>query len=165
MSVRIRAIASSDETAIRTLLGRIAIFEPHEIRVAEELVAESLAGSPDYVIHVAEDSDLPADGGAAARVMGYVCYGHNPVTDSLHDLYWIAVDPAVQGRGVGRALLAHAEQSIRIAGGRGIVIDTSSRPEYEPARTLYDRAGYRRVADIPDYYKPGDALLIYMKLL
>ena len=164
MSVRIRPIESSDETAIRALLGRIAIFEPHEIRVAEELVAESLAGSPDYVIHVAEDSDRPADGGAA-RVVGYVCYGHNPVTDALHDLYWIAVDPAMQGRGVGRALLARAEQSVRLAGGRGIVIDTSSRPEYEQARALYDRTGYSRVADVPDYYKPGDALFIYMKLL
>ena len=163
MSVRIRPIASSDETAIRALLGRIAIFEPHEIRVAEELIAESLAGSPDYVIHVAEDSDLPADGGGAARVVGYVCSGHNPVTDALHDLYWIAVDPAMQGRGVGRALLAHAEQRMREAGGRGMVIDTSSRLEYAPARALYERAGYRRVADIADYYKPGDALFIYMK--
>jgi ribosomal protein S18 acetylase RimI-like enzyme len=144
------------------MLGQIAIFEPHEVLVAEELVAESLAGSPDYVIHVAADGD-PSDG-QAARIVGYVCHGHNPVTDALYDLYWIVVDPAMQGRGVGRALLAHAEQCVRNTDGRGIVIDTSSRTEYQPARALYEGSGYRRVATIPDYYKPGDALVIYMKL-
>jgi ribosomal protein S18 acetylase RimI-like enzyme len=163
MSVSIRPITRSDEKALRGLLGQIAIFEPHEVQVAQELVAESLAGSPDYVIHVAEDSDTST--GDASGIVGYVCHGRNPVTDALYDLYWIAVNPAMQGRGVGRALLAHAERCVRDAGGRGLVIDTSSRSEYQAARALYERSGYRRVADIPDYYKRGDALFIYMKLL
>lgn len=163
MNVRIRPITSADQETLRDLLGRIDAFEPHDLKVAEELVAESLAGNPDYVIDVAEGSDRPAGDGTVAPIVGYVCYGHNPVTDALYDLYWIAVDPAVQGHGVGRALLTHAEQCVCEAGGRGVVIDTSSRLEYAPARALYERSGYRRVADIADYYKPGDALFIYMK--
>lgn len=161
MGVNIRPITESDEHAVRALLARINVFEPHEVQVAEELIREALSGSPDYVIYVAEDGEDDAPG----HVVGYVCYGHNPVTDALYDVYWIAVDPAMQGRGVGRALLTHAEHCVRETGGRGMVIDTSSRTEYEPARALYERSGYHRAAAIPDYYKPGDALFIYMKLL
>ena len=162
MSVRIRPITPADEDAVRELLKRLGVFESHEVRVAEEVLAESIAGSPDYAVHVAEPT---GDDVQARSVAGYVCYGHNPVTDALYDVYWIAVDPAMQGRGVGRALLSRAEERVREAGGRGLVIDTSGRSEYEPARRLYERCGYRRVAEIPDYYKPGDGLVIYMKLL
>lgn len=162
----IRPITPADKDAVHNLLGRVAIFEPHEVQVAMELIGESLAGSPDYVIHVAETDDSePATTGVPAHIAGYVCHGHNPVTDALYDLYWIAVDPAMQGRGVGRALLTHAEACVRETGGRGVVIDTSSRSEYAPARALYERSGYSLVAKIPDYYKPGDALLIYRKML
>jgi ribosomal protein S18 acetylase RimI-like enzyme len=162
----IRPITTADKDAVHNLLGRVAIFEPHEVQVAMELIGESLAGSPDYVIHVAENNDTePRTTGVPAQIIGYVCHGHNPVTDALYDLYWIAVDPAMQGRGVGRALLTHAEACVRDTGGRGVVIDTSSRSEYAPARALYERSGYSLVAKIPDYYKLGDALLIYRKML
>jgi len=165
VNIRIRPIQSHDEQGIRTLLRRLSVFEPHEIAVAEELLAESLGGSSDYVIHVAEDGGGDQRASGAGRVVGYVCHGHNPVTDALYDVYWIAVDPTVHGRGVGRALLAHAEKCVRDTGGRGIVIETSSRQPYEPARWLYERCGYRRVAEVPDYYKPDDGMIIYMKLL
>ena len=164
MKIRIRPIQSSDSEEIRTLLRRVSVFEPHEIAVAEELVAESLGGNRDYVINIAKkaDDDGSADG---AGIVGYVCHGHNPVTDAIYDVYWIAVDPAAQGLGVGRALVACAESCVREAGGRGLVIDTSSRDIYQPARRLYERCGYQRVAEIADYYKPGDGLVVYMKLL
>lgn len=164
MTTRIRPIQSRDAEEIRRLLRRVSVFEPHEVAVAEELVAESLGGNGDYVINVAEEVDdhRPT---ATGRLAGYVCHGHNPVTDALFDVYWIAVDPAMQGQGVGRALLACAEACVHEARGRGLVIDTSSRDVYEPARRLYERCGYRRVAEIADFYKPGDGLVMYMKLL
>jgi ribosomal protein S18 acetylase RimI-like enzyme len=167
MNTRIRPIQPADAQEIQVLLRRVSVFEPHEVAVAEELVAESLNGSSDYVINVAEEADADgADGNAGRnRIVGYVCHGHNPVTDALYDVYWIAVDPAMQGRGMGRALLACAEQSVREARGRGLVIDTSSRDIYQPARRLYESCGYRRVAEIPDFYRPGDGLVMYMKLL
>ena len=164
MKTRIRPIQPHDAHEIRTLLRRVLVFEPHEVAVAEELVAESLKGSSDYVINVAEEADDNGNAGTN-RIVGYVCHGHNPVTDALYDVYWIAVDPGVQGRGMGRALLACAERSVREARGRGLVIDTSSRDIYQPARRLYESCGYRRVAEIPDFYKPGDGLVMYMKLL
>jgi len=164
MNISIRPLAENDLTDLRDLLRAIGVFEEHEIRVAEELLDAAVAGDPDYTVYVAELKPGDASEQPARAVMGYVCYGLNPVTDALFDVYWIAVNPSMQRHGAGRALLLHAEACVRRAGGRGLVIDTSSRAEYQPAHQLYLRCGFKRVADIPDYYKPGDGLTMYMKV-
>ena len=164
MNISIRPLAVNDLTTLRGLLRATGVFEDHEIRVAEELLTAALAGSPDYAVYVADMQPGDAGGPPTRAVMGYVCYGRNPVTDALFDVYWIAVDPSMQGQGAGRALLSHAEACVRRAGGRGLVIDTSSRAEYQPAHQLYARCGFQRVAEVPDYYKPGDSLILYMKV-
>lgn len=135
----------------------VGVFETHEIAIAEELIDEAIAGSHDYAIAVAG----PAANGTSA--VGYACYGHNPVTDAMYDLYWIVIHPMAQGRGVGRALLEETERQVRLRGGRGMTIETSSREPYAPARRLYQRCGYRLAASIDDFYKPGDGLSMYVK--
>ena len=161
---RIRTLQAADRTSLHHLLRRVEIFEPHEIDVAEELIDACLSGSDDYLIYVAEhDVAGQSDADLAPALAGFVCHGHNPVTDAIHDIYWIAVDASVRRRGVGRALLQFAEHRIRTLAGRGITIETSCRPEYRAARRLYEECGYETVAEIADFYKPGDALRIYMK--
>jgi ribosomal protein S18 acetylase RimI-like enzyme len=159
---RIRELAPPDMPALRSLLEHVGIFEAAEIAVAEELLDAAVAGSRDYLVHVADTA--PA-GGAVGHVVGYVCHGHDPMTDALYDLYWIVVHPDARGRGIGRALLTHAEECVRLAHGRGIVIETSGLPRYEPARRLYETCGYSKAAEVADFYKPGDAKLIYRKTL
>ena len=143
--------------------GRSNVFEPHEIRVAEELIDEHLAGSTDYRIHLAEGAAGTAD--RSPRVRWLRLHGHNPVTDAVYDIYWIVVAPGAQRRGTGRALLEHTEHRVRAMAGRAIVIETSGRPDYRAARALYESCGYARVAEIANYYNPGDAMHIYMKTL
>jgi len=164
MVVQIRDLKHDDQAALERLLGTLDIFEPHEIRVAMELVVSALGTSGDYLIYVAEEVDASERSNRGALV-GYVCHGHNPVTDAIHDVYWIAVDPRAQGHGVGGQLLAFAEKRVRALNGRGIVIETSSRSEYAAARRLYEKSGYTKVADIADFYKPGDNQVIYIKFV
>lgn len=160
--MRIRNVTSGDRSSLQALLRHVNIFEPHEVRVAEEVIDERLAGSADYLIYVAEEADADR---AETQVLGFVCHGHNPVTDAVHDIYWIVVDPHAQRRGLGRALLSHAEDRIRELAGRAITIETSGRPQYRAAQALYEACGYSRVAEIADFYSPGDAMRTYMKVL
>jgi len=98
-------------------------------------------------------------------VLGYVCYGPHPLTDGVFDLYWIAVDPAAQGRGVGRALMREVEAGVALRNGRLLLVETSGSPEYQAARRFYESCGYRYQAVIHDFYEPGDDLIIFGKVL
>ena len=158
--MRIRNVCSGDRTALHALLCDVELFAAHEVRVADELIAEVLSGSTDYLVDVADEA-----GDTGAAPVGFVCYGHNPVTDAVYDIYWIVVAPGMQRRGIGRALLAHAEQSIRGRAGRAITIETSNRADYGPAGRLYESCGYARVAEIADFYQPGEAMRTFMKVL
>ena len=55
----------------------------------------------------------------------------------------------------GPRLNAHAEELIRSRGGRLIVVETSSRPQYEPTREFYLRRGYAETARIPGLLPAG----------
>ncbi len=99
------------------------------------------------------------------RLVGYVCFGTTPLTTGTYDLYWIAVDPTLHGRGIGSALLGAVLAAMRAAGGRLLLIETSSRADYANTRTFYERAGLTLEARIRDFYSPGDDRLIYAKRL
>jgi len=149
---------TADFDAVGRLVRATGFFSDAEAAIAEELVAERLekGAASDYDFLFAE---------AAGGLRGYACYG--PVPGSVHsfDLYWIVVDPAEQGRGLGRALLAAAEQRIARRGGRRIYADTSSRPQYEPTRRFYEACGYRQEAFLTDFYAPSDGKIIFGKHL
>jgi ribosomal protein S18 acetylase RimI-like enzyme len=115
----------------------------------------AVGGSPDYIALGAEVSGTLA---------GWICWGATPCTVGTWDLYWMAVDPALRGAGIGTALLA--EMELRLAGrARLIVVETAGRPDYAPTRAFYEARGYSAVARIADFYEPGDDLVVYVKRL
>ena len=69
----------------------------------------------------------------------------------------VAVDPAHQGAGVGRALLEHAEAAARKAGFDSIYLYTHELMTENVA--LYERIGYVEYAR----RQHGDALLVYLR--
>ncbi len=130
------------------------VFRPEEVATAVELLDASLDGDDDYRFLGAYDGD---------DLVGYACWGPTPGTVATADLYWIVVDAGRQGRGIGTTLLSAVEEQLKADGSRLIVVETSSRADYAPTRAFYERRGYGRVATIPDYYAPGDDLVIYLK--
>ncbi len=158
-SVRLRLMLPGDKDAIMAILAGTPEFKPVEITVAEEVIGCFLKErcASGYRVWVAvEETD---------KVIGYVCFGQTPLTEGTWDVYWIAVAGAWRGRGVGRLLLQHAEGEIRDGGGRMILIETSSKPEYQKAMLLYGRMGYLPVSIITDFYAPGDSKLTLQKLM
>ena len=42
---------------------------------------------------------------STGKLAGWICWGPTPCTLGTYDLYWMAVDPALQGSGIGTALV------------------------------------------------------------
>jgi ribosomal protein S18 acetylase RimI-like enzyme len=149
----------ADLPALRRLVSEAGVFSEPEVDLAVSLAEDALA-------HGAEESGhhflLASQGG---RLLGYTCYGPIDGTQGSFDLYWIVVDPAGQGRGLGRRLLDLTEQRVRDAGGRRIYAETSGRPDYAPTRSFYERSGYTAEARLADFYAPGDDRVTYGKAL
>ncbi|WP_241242717.1 GNAT family N-acetyltransferase [Paenibacillus whitsoniae] len=74
-------------------------------------------------------------------------YGELPWTlDGARCIHRLAVDPAWQGKGLGKKLLQFAEEQARASGGGCIRLDVySGNPG---AAQLYERAGYKQVGAI-----------------
>jgi ribosomal protein S18 acetylase RimI-like enzyme len=155
--MRIREVVPEDRNDLLKLLEATGVFRENEISVADEVIQDSLDPASGYFsrIYVNEEN----------RAVGYVSWGSTPCTEGTYDLYWIAVHPSFQGVGIGKTLLDLAEESVRHNGGRLFLIETSSLSDYERSRRFYTRNGYRQLAVIQDYYRPGDHLVIYGKNL
>lgn len=154
-----RPLSSADRDPIRVILERTGVFTGEEVRVALSLIDESFAKPDDHDPY----RFVVAEAGTERRVVGYVCFGTTPLTTGTYDLYWIAVDPTFQGGGVGTLLVDAVLDAMRAAGGRLLLIETSSRAEYARTRDFYDRAGMTLEARVRDFYAPGDDRLIYAR--
>lgn len=97
------------------------------------------------------------------KVTGFICYGAHALTEGAYDMYWIAVDPVYQHRGIGRELVKKVEEEIRNLNGSLLIAETSSTPVYQPARDFYQNNGFDLEATVHDFYALDDHLLIYTK--
>jgi GNAT superfamily N-acetyltransferase len=99
----------------------------------------------------------------AGVLVGFACWGETALTQGAYDLYWLCTLPGAQRRGVGGALFERVQQLATQRGGRLIVIWTSSTSAYAAAGRFYQRMGCILTSRIPDFYKTGDDLLVYVK--
>ena len=157
MSFRDR-VRPSDVADVRTLVDATRMFRPDEAAIAVELVEDGATKGvkSDYHFLLSDGQD---------GLDGYICYGVVPCTIGTWDLYWIAVQPNLQGQGLGRRLVDEMEARIRKASGRLVTVDTSGRADYAPTRGFYSRVGYDVAATFPDFYAPGDAKVVFTKRL
>jgi len=73
----------------------------------------------------------------------------------------IAVEESARGRGVGSQLIAFAEQ--HFAGRRHLFLCVSSFNHR--AQELYERLGFERVTEFPDYIVEGYSEILFHKML
>jgi ribosomal protein S18 acetylase RimI-like enzyme len=149
---------AADRDAILQACDGTGFFNPAELQIAAEVLDDAIArgAASDYHSRTAL---------VRGQVAGWVCFGHTACTAATWDIYWIAVDPRCQGQGVGAALMRQAEAEIRRKGGKLAVLDTSGRPQYVPTRGFYLKQGFQLAAELPDFYSPGDAKVVFTKVL
>lgn len=156
----IRKLIKEDRKDLRRIIVDTNHFNNDEVDVAMELIDDCLndASQKDYIIqvYVTDDNEL---------VAGYICYGKRPLTENTFDLYWIAVDPKIHGKGIGKQLVKHMEEDLKIEGGNLILIETSGKAEYEGERRFYEKCGYKTQTVIKDFYRSGDDLFVFCKYL
>lgn len=154
----IRDLIESDRNKIERILNDTGNFNEEEIRIALELIDIYIKDKEqkDYEIFVDEEGN---------DLRGYICIGPRPMTDGTYDLYWIAVNPDIQSKGVGSGLISYIEDHIRNKKGRLVIIETSGKPSYEKERKFYEKNSYSELVRIKDFYREGDSLVIYGKYL
>ena len=182
--VRTSEIDVSHRSRIAEILRATGVFREPEVDVALELFDETFtqaplqagADAPRVATRAGAasangtDSPFPLDGyfflGAFTpedELVAYACYGPTPATDRTWDLYWIAVHPAAQGNGGGTHLLSEVERRLKEHDARMLVVETSSRPEYDATRGFYRARGYAEAARLKAFYAPDDDRVILTK--
>jgi ribosomal protein S18 acetylase RimI-like enzyme len=150
--MEIGQLRASNRSRLAELLVATGAFHSDEIEIALSLFDLEMRQPA---------SDSPADYefvGAfeEGELSGYACFGPTPATEGTYDLYWLAVDPVLQGRGIGRALVRAVEAQLMARDGRLLIVETSSRPSYASTREFYARSGYTEAARVRDFYAPAD---------
>ncbi len=159
---------------VRDILTATRVFRDEEIDVALELFDSVFAGGSgtnaannSFTVNTPANSDYFFLGAFTPEeeLAGFACYGPTPGADRTFDLYWIAVHPAAQGTGSGTILLNEVERRLKGLNARMVVVETSSRSDYQNTRGFYFRRGYVEAARARDFYAPADDRITYTKRL
>lgn len=75
------------------------------------------------------------------KLAGFVGISIHP-EDQMGEVSILAVSPAYQRLGIGNALMEFAEQHIRTAGMKMVMVETVGDSGHEPARRIYEALGY-----------------------
>lgn len=156
--MRIAPLRPAHRARLAELLTATRAFNAGEVQVALSLFDLSVDGTDASYEFVGAFDD-------AEHLLGYACFGPTPATEGTYDLYWLAVDPAAQGRGCGRALTSEVERLLAARGARLLIAETSGRPDYSATRSFYEKAGFREGARVRDFYAPADdRIVLYRRL-
>ena len=86
-------------------------------------------------------------------------------TEGTWNMLLIAVHSDYQNSGRGASLVSHLEATLREQGARLVLVETSSIPYFEQARSFYRKLGYAQAARIHEFYGPGDDNLVFRKMV
>ena len=132
--IAVRPARPNDVPAIAALARRSWLDEFGDSVPPEAAAEEAASRSEAYFASaLATDTILVADDGGA--IAGFAQFDDA----ELHRLY---VETALQGRGIGRALLEAALEHPRLAGAERVVLQVWE--QNERAVRLYESAGFRR---------------------
>ncbi|OAI38943.1 GNAT family acetyltransferase [Planctomycetaceae bacterium SCGC AG-212-D15] len=152
----IRATVPTDTPILVELARETGVFKPMEIVALREVLDDYHDGNQ-------EQGHRCVTAEVSGAVLGFAYFAPASMTEGTWYLYWIAVKKDTQARGIGGKLLAHVENEVRAAGGRILLIETSSMPHYELTRRFYRKHGCDQEAVLRDFYSEGDDMVVFRK--
>jgi ribosomal protein S18 acetylase RimI-like enzyme len=155
----IRTPRPSETETLVQLSRRTGLFTPSEadalLRSTLDALHDGTLIGPHLVRVIAGEAD--------DHPLGWAYAAESTTAPGVWDVWWIGVDPAAHGRGVGTELLDSLEREMRAAKARVVVIETSDGAGLARARRFYPSRGYVERGRIPDFYAPGEAKVIFSK--
>ena len=152
--IDIRKSFESDVQGLKEVLDTIELF-PSEM--LEDMMA-------DY-FNNADTEDIWFTALQNGQICGLGYCAAEKLTDRTYNLYAIGIKNALQGQGIGKQMMAFIEAYLSEKGGRILIVDTSSLPEYAQTRDFYQKIGYSKEAVIRDFWKEGDDKVTFWKKL
>ena len=153
----IRPTTPDDTAALIALTVATGLFSADETEVLDKMFADYFGGN----IHAGHVCITDEEG----EPRGVAYYSPATATDGTGYLLLIAVQPDFQGQGRGAALLRHMEKALQKSGQRVLLVETSGLPSFERTRTFYAKCGYEEEARIRDFYKAGEHMIVFRKVL
>lgn len=132
-------------------------WAPNEKKFVEQAPVESLDKENHRYWYIEDSGEVV--GAIGVRENKYGSKGFEMDSD------YIAVHRDYRRQGLATKLLAEMEKFVKDIGGRYIHVLTCDIDSYLPARKFYEKHGYKRVGEIPNYYVPGEGRIDYFKEL
>lgn len=115
-------------------------FYPGSWQVSQQKAVEEVCAAKDTTVWVATVFERPEDKDAVSTV-GFVAVKLH-IDDSMGEIYMIAVEPNVQGQGIGSALIEFALSWMKESGMSLVMVETGGDPGHAPARRTYEKLGF-----------------------
>jgi ribosomal protein S18 acetylase RimI-like enzyme len=154
MNQEIRLVRKNDVDGLKRVLDSSELF-PSEF--LDEMI-------DDYFTNPATEAiwfTCVTDGSVSA--IGYCA--PEQLTDRTYNLYAIAVDKTLQGKGIGKQMMQFIEAHLLSLGKRLLIVETSSDGQYLHTRQFYQKLHYTEAAIIPDFWKDGEHKVVFLKRL
>ncbi|KOY86445.1 acetyltransferase [bacterium 336/3] len=150
----IRTITQNDIQELKNVIHSTELF-PSEL--LDEMVQSFLDGQNTQEVWITKEIDN--------KPVAVAFYAPEKVTDRTYNVYLIAIHKDFQGRGIGSELMTYIEETLQRQGGRILIVETSSLPNFEQTRKFYDKLQYQREAIIRDFYQEGEHKIVFWKKL
>jgi ribosomal-protein-alanine N-acetyltransferase len=151
-----------DELVIKDAVV-IRRFGPADLDAALEIDQEVFGGyDPNifaafYEYHPISTLVAEVDGQVAGFILGFK---HMPLEGRI---FWLAVRPGYQSRGIGTRLMLEVLKRFRSLGALGATLEV--RVSNKKAQALYSSLGFHMIGICPAYYSDGEAAIIMRRKL
>jgi ribosomal protein S18 acetylase RimI-like enzyme len=150
----VRMVTQSDITDLKQVLDSIELF-PSEM--LDNMIFDYLNNpETEEIWFTASENSRPISIGFCAP---------EKLTEGTYNLYAIGVRRDIQGKGIGRKMMAYIEDYLKEKGGRILVVDTSGTDDFRKTRRFYEKLNYNKEAVIRDFWKEGDDKVVFWKKL